>query len=230
MHSTYLRKIYPDLVKRLDDGFIDAAKSVIIKNAKDSLYGIGFIFRESDIDQGVIKTFFELQGARDTANLKSLIEMSTLTDSTRTAVVLGIPCNEIDKDRIWMWVSENKAVNDKFGVNKNEDPNLKLSEIRVDYSISKDRFIGFKEYRHHRDDRTLYTNTTYALDKNEKKRVVHTQTCFHDYDGVSKFDDVDNIVERIPADIFKFQSYTRSDGNSSGLYVGIKNRKFQNFI
>jgi len=225
MHSTYLRKIYPDLVKGLEDSFIDAAKSVIIKNTKDHLYGIGFIFRESDIDQNLVRSFFKTQGARDTANLKSLVEMSTLTDSTRTVTVLGIPCSEIDKDRIWMWVSENEVVNDKFGVNKNEDPNLKLAQIRVDYSISKDRFIGYKEYRHHRDDRTLYTNTTYALDEDGKKRVVHTQTCFHDYDGASKFNDVDNILEKIHTDTFKFQSYTRSDGNSSGLYVGIKNRK-----
>lgn len=224
MHSTYLRKIYPNLVKGLEDSFIDAAKSVIIKNTKDRLYGIGFIFRESDIDQNTVRSFFELQGAHNTNNLKRLTEMSTLTDSTRTALILGIPSSEIDRDRIWMWVSENEAVNDKFGVSKNDDPNLKLSEIRVDYSISKDRFIGYKEYRHHRDDRTLYTNTTYAIDEDEKKRVVHTQTCFHDYAGVSKFNDVDNIIEKISTDTFKFQSYKRSDGNSSGLYVGIKNR------
>jgi hypothetical protein len=225
MHSKYLRKIYPDLVRGLEDSFVDAAKSVIIKNTKDRLYGIGFIFRESDIDQNFVRSFFKLQGAHDTDNLKSLIEMSTLTDSTRTAVVLGIPSDVINKDRIWIWVSENEAVNDKFDVNKNEDPNLKLSEIRIDYSISKDRFIGYKEYRHHRDDRTLYTNTTYALDEDGKKRVVHTQTCFHDYYGVSKFNDVDNVIKKIPADTFKFQSYKRSDGNSSGLYVGIKDRK-----
>jgi hypothetical protein len=225
MHSKYLRKIYPDLVRGLEDSFIDAAKSVIIKNTKDRLRGIGFIFRESDIKQNDIGSFFKMQGARDTANLKSLIEMSTLTNSTRTVTVLGIPCNEIDKDRIWVWVSENEAVNDKFSVNKNEDPNLRLAEIRIDYSISKDRFIGYKEYRHHRDDRTLYTNTTYALGEDGKKQVVHTQTCFHDYNDVSKFNDVDNVIKKIPTDTFKFQSYTRSDGNSSGLYVGIKDRK-----
>ena len=224
MHSKYLRKIYPNLVKGLNDSFMDAAKSVIIKNNKESLYGIGFIFRESDINQNDIRSFFELQGAQHTDNLKNLIEMSTLTDSTGTAVVLGIPNNEIDKDRIWIWVSENEAVNDKFSVNKNKDPNLKLSEIRIDYSISKDRFIGYKEYHHHRDDRTLYTNTTYAIGDDGKKSIVHTQTCFHDYAGVSKFNDIDNIVQKIPTDTFKFQSYTRSDGNSSGLYVGIKNR------
>ena len=224
MHSTYLRKIYPDLLTKLNDSFINSAKSVIVKNNKDDLWGIGLIFRESDIDQNAIRSFFESQGAQHTDNLKNLIEMSTLTNSTRTAVVLGIPNNEIDKDRIWIWVSENEAVNYKFDVNKDEDLNLKLSEIRIDYSISKDKFIGYKEYRHHRDDRTLYTNTTYAIGDDGKKSIVHTQTCFHDYKGVSKFNDIDSIVQKIPTDTFKYQSYTRSDGNSSGLYVGIKNR------
>lgn len=226
MHSTYLRKIYPDLVKQLDDNFMNTANGVIIKNAKDHLLGVGFIFRESKIDENFIRSFFMAYGARDTDNLKNMIEMAILPENAkrrRAVVVFGIPCHKIHKDRIWMWVSENDAVNNKFGVNKNEDPNLRLAEIRIDYSISEDRFIGYKEYRQHEYD--VYTNTTYSLDEEEKKQVVHTQTCFHDYEGASKFIDVDNILERIPADTFKFQSYARSDGNTNGLYIATKHRR-----
>jgi hypothetical protein len=228
MYSTFLRKIYPDMVKHLDDNFMDMANSVIIKNTKDSLYGIGLIFRESKIDQNLLRSFFRSYTAHETNNIKSLIEMSILPENAkrgRAVVVLGIPYREIHKDRIWLWVSENDAVNNKFNVNKNEDPNLRLAEIRIDYNISEDRFIGYKEYRQHKDDVALYTNTTYSLDEEEKKQVVHTQTCFHDYEGASKFIDVDNILERIPADTFKFQSYARSDGNTNGLYVETKHRK-----
>jgi hypothetical protein len=229
MHSTYLREIYPDVVKNLDDNFINRAKSVLIKNTDTEFVGIGFIFRESDIDTNFVKEYLTRLNIPITKTLEELIEISVSSDSTLTSVVLGVPnpLKKEDNDRVWIWLNGfgNDIIREKFKISSEIDPNLELAQVRIDYRISTDTFIGHKEYYGHIDKKDTYTNYTFWLDENnEQVKLAHEQNCFHDYRGASMFSDLDGIIEKIPSDLFKFQSFSRSSNTNCGLYIGIKNR------
>lgn len=228
MHSTYLRKYFPDVVANYDDRFLNTAKSTLIKNSPTENLGVGLIVREKDIDESYIRAFIKGYNIEITQTLEDLIKRAVFSDSSRTTMCLGLPSSAGFEERgqkLWFWLAgSNENAKEFFNVSEPEDENFHLTHLRIVYDIELDRFESKKEYYKLRNVKDTYENHTYALDENMNATLVNTQNCIHDYEGISCGNDVTNIVSKLDPEIYKFQSYRRSDSGNTGIYISLKNR------
>lgn len=228
MHSTYLREYFPDVVSNYDDRFLNAAKSTLIKNSPTENLGVGLIVREKDIDESYIRTFIKGYNIQITPTLEDLIQRAVFSNSSRTTMCLGLPSSAGFEERgqkLWFWLAgSNENAKEFFEVKEPSDPNFHLTHLRIVYDIELDRFESKKEYYKLRNVKDTYENHTYALDENMNATLVNTQNCIHDYNDISMANDVTNIVSQLDPEIYKFQSYRRSDSGNTGIYISLKNR------
>jgi len=221
MDNSYIRKIHPELTKNIDDTFLKKVKSVVVKNHEDGLGGIGFVMLAKDIDADLLKSFYEKNGIKIAKNLNKLITLMTLKHSNST-ILLGLPGQGKYVDRSAVWItSNNKKAMEFFGIEENSGSGLFFEMARIDYSVSEDRFVGYKKYN--KKDKSLYINHIYTLDHDMKSTFVYEQKCMHDVYSESLFNDMYNIIDNLPKEKLNFKSYNRADSKRTGLYIS-KNR------
>lgn len=230
MHATYLKEYFPNLVENYSDDFLNAAKSTIIKNSPTENLGVGLIFLEKQINESHFREYIEGQNVFITENLEKLIENAFFTTQRPKEILFGLPSPAGNKERggkLWFWFpSDNLKIKNFFGGSENnEGLEHRLEHIRIVYDIESDSFESRKEYCILPKKRDTYKNYTYTLDKNMKATLVNTQVCIHSYIDSTKANDVTGIVDKLDPNIYKFQSYRRSDNGNTGIYIGLKNRK-----
>lgn len=228
MHSTYLRKHFEEVVENYDDTFLNTAKSTLIKNSPTENLGVGLIVREKDVDEDYIRTYIKGYGIEITPTLETLIQKAVFSDSSRTTMCLGLPSaagfNERGR-KLWFWLAgSNENAKEFFNVTEPEDTNFHITHLRIVYDIDSDSFESKKEYYKLRNVENTYENHTYALDENMNATLVNTQNCIHDYNDVIEANDVTGIVSQLDHDVYKFQSYRRSDSGNTGIYISLRNR------
>lgn len=228
MHSTYLREYFPGVVANYDDRFLNTAKSTLIKNSPTENLGVGLIVREKDIDESYIRTYIKGYNIQITPTLEELIQRAIFSDSSRHSITLGLPSPAGFEERgqkLWIWLSgANENAKEFFNFKANQDDNHKLTDMRIVYDIENDRFESRKEYYILRNAKATYENFTYVLDDNMNSTLVNTQNCMHSYEDYTAANDVTKIVSKLDPEIYKFQSYRRSDSGNTGIYIGLKNR------
>lgn len=228
MHSTYLRKHFPDLIENYSNDFLDNAKSVIIKNLSHEIWGAGLIVAPKRVNREFVEEYISGFNATITDTLERIITSLVNSESTRTAICLGLPNKFSDlyePNRMWFWLdASDSKVLENFEILTPIDSNYKITNLRVVYDIEKDAIISTKEYYQLRNKKDTYKNYTYAGYVSNDVSLVNTQECIHDYKSASIANDVSGIVSKLDENNYKFMSYKRSDNENTGIYIGLKNR------
>jgi hypothetical protein len=220
MDNSWIRELFPQHVENFSDDILNKVRSVIVKNTEIDNFGIGFTFRESDIDTDFVYSFMEALEISVKPNLKELVDRSLFTGKQGSVLVIGIPGPNIKGiDEMQMWINgDNVSMKTYFGVT-NDDPNLRLTNVRFRYKPSEDRLLTRKEYYATAQSRTEFFNKVYELTSHNTGKLVYQQKCLHEFGSPSYFTDFDNLLEHLPAEQFKFQSYKRRDSAQTYLYI-----------
>ena len=220
MDNSYIRELFPQHVENFSDEILSKVRSVIVKNTEVNNFGIGFTFRESDIDIAFVYSFMEALQIPIKPNLKELVDRSIFTGKPGSVLVIGIPGPNIKGiDEMQMWISgDNISMKTHFGV-KNEDYDLRLTNVRFVYKPSEDKLVSRKEYYATKQSRTEFFNRVYQLTSHNTGKLVYEQKCLHEFGSPSYFKDFDNLLEKLPPEQFKFQSYKRRDSEQTYLYI-----------
>lgn len=228
MHSPYLRKHFPSLVEMYDDDFLNSARSVIVKNLSTEIWGLGLVLTPKNVNKVYVEKYIEGLNASLTDTLEDIVTLLVDSDTTRTSICLGIPnksSQDYQPNSVWFWFDgSNQNALDHFGVITPKNDRHRLTNLRVVYDTKKDAVISTKEYYQHRNNIDTYSNYTYAGHDSNDVSLVHTQSCIHDYKSASMAKDVSGITSKLDESVYKFMSYKRSDGQSTGIYIGLQNR------
>lgn len=213
MYTKYLRDIFPDLVKNLNNEALDKVARIIVATLETRELAVGLIFKESEINETFMEEIFGGIGHEVTPNLKELIQ-NLFTQGRNRYITIWLPKAEKFNNTVGVWAN---GKNDKLTsyLKLAKKKNMVLANIEIYYDTINDKILTCGLHYKISGARN-WEEYTYSKNNNDAW-VLNPQKilCSHYKNSPKEYKDVFKVVHKWPNKLFAFESMERNNGISA---------------